>query len=375
MRFTSFNTSCSQQKAFALNPMPPEQFQQQILAWFDVHGRKDLPWQHEISPYKVWLSEVMLQQTQVVSVIGYFKRFIARFPTVQSLAESELDEVLQHWSGLGYYARARNLHKTAQLIAANEGKFPQTVEDLSAMPGIGRSTAGAILSIACGQSQPILDGNVKRVLARYQAVRGWTSAGKVAAELWAISRRYTPQSRTGDYTQAMMDLGATLCTRSKPQCGICPVADGCQARQFGLVNQLPEPKPRKDLPVKQLYFLLLQDPENRILLERRPPTGIWGGLWSLPEFADLQAFQVWCRQGDYRIDASQTLPSRRHTFSHYHLDFTPLLAKMENPINNVMEASRTVWYKAGDTDTLGLPTPIKRLLQQHYTEVHYDENG
>jgi A/G-specific adenine glycosylase len=348
--------------------MPPEQFQQQLLAWFDVHGRKDLPWQQEINPYRVWVSEIMLQQTQVSSVIPYFNRFVARFPTVQSLAEAALDEVLQHWSGLGYYARARNLHKTAQLISANGDQFPQTVEDLSALPGIGRSTAGAILSIACGQSQPILDGNVKRVLARFHAVRGWPGDGKVAAELWRISERYTPQLRTGDYTQVMMDLGATLCTRSKPKCEICPVEADCQARQQGLVNQLPESKPRKDLPVKQLYFLLLQDRENQILLERRPPTGIWGGLWSLPEFADPALMQTWCLERNYHISELQILPSQRHTFSHYHLDYTPVLARFENPINNVMEAGRTVWYKAGDIDTLGLPTPIKRLLQQHYTE-------
>ncbi|WP_446809473.1 A/G-specific adenine glycosylase [Methylomonas sp. 2BW1-5-20] len=354
--------------------MSPEQFQTQLLAWFDQHGRKDLPWQQDISPYRVWVSEIMLQQTQVVSVIGYFNRFMARFPTVESLAAAELDEVLLYWSGLGYYARARNLHKTAQLLAANQGRFPQTVEDLSALPGIGRSTAGAILSIACGQSQPILDGNVKRVLARFHAVHGWPGDNKVAAELWQISRQYTPQQRTGDYTQAMMDLGATLCTRSKPQCEICPIAVVCRASLLGLEKTLPESKPRKVLPVKQLYFLLLLDKQNRILLEKRPPTGIWGGLWSLPEFADREALQDWCMQYNYLIDAAQTLPSQRHSFSHYHLDYIPLLARLENPINNVMEGERAVWYKTAEINTLGLPTPIGRLLQQHFTEDHNDEN-
>jgi A/G-specific adenine glycosylase len=354
--------------------MSPEQFQQQLFIWFDRHGRKDLPWQLDINPYRVWVSEIMLQQTQVVSVIGYFKRFVARFPTVQSLASAELDEVLQHWSGLGYYARARNLHKTAQIVADNAGAFPETVAELSSLPGIGRSTAGAILSIACGQSQPILDGNVKRVLARFQAVHGWPGDNKVAAQLWQISQRYTPRQRAGDYTQAMMDLGATLCTRSKPLCDICPVAEGCQARKQGLVKQLPGSKPRKDLPVKQLYFLLLLDKENRILLEKRPPTGIWGGLWSVPEFADPQALQDWCLQRNYRIHASQTLPGQRHSFSHYHLDYTPLLAKLENPINNVMEGERAVWYKTAEITTLGLPAPVKRLLQQHFTEDQNDEN-
>jgi A/G-specific adenine glycosylase len=354
--------------------MPPEQFQQKLFIWFDSHGRKDLPWQLHINPYRVWVSEIMLQQTQVVSVIGYFNRFVSRFPTVHSLASAELDEVLQHWSGLGYYARARNLHKTAQIVAGNAGGFPQTVAELSALPGIGRSTAGAILSIACGQSHPILDGNVKRVLARLHAVHGWPGENKVAAQLWQISERYTPTQRAGDYTQAMMDLGATLCTRSKPLCEICPVAAGCLATQQGLVKYLPGSKPRKDIPVKQLYFLLLVDSESRILLERRPPTGIWGGLWSLPEFADPQALQDWCLHGNYRIHTSQTLPSQRHSFSHYHLDYIPLLATLENPINNVMEGERTVWYKTAEINTLGLPAPIKRLLQQHFTEDHHDEN-
>lgn len=355
--------------------MSPEHFQQQLFAWFDLHGRKDLPWQQDIDPYRVWVSEIMLQQTQVASVIGYFKRFVARFPTVQSLADAELDEVLQHWSGLGYYARARNLHKAAQLIAANQGQFPRTVDDLRALPGIGRSTAGAILSIACGQSQPILDGNVKRVLARFHAVRGWPGGHKVAAQLWTLSGQYTPPMRCGDYTQAMMDLGATLCTRGKPRCEICPVITGCQARKLDLVNQLPEPKPRKQLPVKQLFLLLLQDRERRILLERRPPTGIWGGLWSLPEFTDRQQLEDWCLQHDYRLSEPNAQAGQRHSFSHYHLDYIPLLATLQNPINYVMEANSAVWYKSGDIDSLGLPAPIKRLLQQHYLEDHYDENG
>ena len=355
--------------------MPPAQFQQQLLAWFDLHGRKDLPWQQNINPYRVWVSEIMLQQTQVASVIDYFNRFMARFPTVQSLAGAELDEVLGHWSGLGYYARARNLHKAAQIIIEGGGEFPKTLAEMSALPGIGRSTAGAILSIACGQSQPILDGNVKRVLARFHAVRGWPGDGKVAALLWEISGQYTPTRRTGDYTQAMMDLGATLCTRGKPKCEICPVAEGCQAKTLGLVNQLPEAKPRKALPVKQLYFLLLQDKQRRILLEKRPPTGIWGGLWSLPEFDDLAQLQDWGLQRNIELAETRPLTSQRHTFSHYHLDYTPLLARTENPINYVMEANGAVWYKSADIHSLGLPTPIRRLLQRHFKEEGYDENG
>ncbi|PPD31924.1 MAG: A/G-specific adenine glycosylase [Methylomonas sp.] len=317
----------------------------------------------------------MLQQTQVVSVIGYFQRFMERFPTVQSLADAELDEVLQYWAGLGYYARARNLHKTAQSIAGNAGKFPQTVEELSSLPGIGRSTAGAILSIACGQSQPILDGNVKRVLARFHAIQGWPGETKVAAALWQISQRYTPSERTGDYTQAMMDLGATLCTRSKPRCDFCPVFSNCQANELGLVNTLPQPKPRKTLPIKQLYFLIMQDSQRLLLLEKRPATGIWGGLWSLPEFESLDSLHAWSQPRGYNITAIQELPTQRHSFSHYHLDYTPLRVVIQNPINYVMEADRLVWYKLQAIKLLGLPAPIKRLLQQLIKEDYNDENG
>lgn len=348
--------------------MLSDQFQQQLLIWFDQHGRKDLPWQQDITPYRVWLSEVMLQQTQVTSVIDYFNRFITRFPTVQALAAAELDEVLQHWAGLGYYARARNLYKTAHIITGNGGEFPQTLTDLAALPGIGPSTAGAILSIACGQSQPILDGNVKRVFARFHAIHGWPGESKTAARLWAISAQYTPQNRNGDYTQAIMDLGATLCTRSKPRCEICPIASDCQARNLGLINQLPTPKPRKILPVKQLYLLLLQDNQQRILLERRPPSGIWGGLWSLPEFTNFPQLTDWCLQHGYLLNEINTQACQRHTFSHFHLDYTPLIATTQNPINSVMEANRAVWYKSSEIHLLGLPAPIKHLLQQHYTE-------
>lgn len=355
--------------------MPPEQFQHKLLAWFDQHGRKDLPWQQNINAYRVWVSEIMLQQTQVSSVIGYFNRFIERFPSVEHLAAAELDAVLQHWSGLGYYARARNLHKTAQLVVSNGGEFPQSVDALSALPGIGRSTAGAILSIAFGQRQPILDGNVKRVLARYHAVHGWPGESKVAARLWAIATDYTPALRVGDYTQAIMDLGATLCTRSKPLCETCPVAAGCQANALGLTRILPEPKPRKILPVKHAYLLILKDAENRLLLEKRPPAGIWGGLWSLPEFENLAALRAQCSSLGDAVDGLLTLSPQRHSFSHYHLDFTPVLAILQNPINNVMEGERTVWYNAAEIKSLGLPAPVKRLLHQHYTEVDYDKNG
>ena len=247
--------------------MNPSDFQQRILAWFDQEGRKDLPWQQDITPYRVWLSETMLQQTQVATVIPYFNAFLEKFPTIECLAQAPIDEVLLSWSWLGYYARARNLHKTAQLIAG-QGRFPDTLDEVIALPGIGLSTAGAILSIAFKKSHPILDGNVKRVLARFKAVSGWPGIGQVNKKLWAISAHLTPVDRVADYTQAMMDLGATICTRSKPACQDCPLEDQCLARITGTVSLLPTPKPTKILPVKQHVFLLLNRPlkdQGRVL--------------------------------------------------------------------------------------------------------------
>jgi A/G-specific adenine glycosylase len=339
-----------------------EIFQTQVLTWFDQYGRKDLPWQQPISPYRVWVSEVMLQQTQVSTVIPYFNRFMQRFPDVQTLADAPLDEVLQHWAGLGYYARGRNLHKAAGLIVA-QGEFPQTLTSLTALPGIGLSTAGAILSIAFQQAAPILDGNVRRVFARFCGIEGWTGEAKINQQLWEISAFYTPQQRVADYTQAMMDLGATLCTRSKPLCLTCPVAESCVAKREGKTALLPTPKPSKKTPVKTAVFLLLQNNQQQILLEKRPPLGIWGGLWSLPEFAELATARAWCAQQHFKINQEQLFPIQRHTFSHYHLDYTPLLIQCDNPENRVMESDTQLWYKLDAINTLALPAPISRLLQ------------
>jgi len=347
--------------------MNPSDFQQHILAWFDQQGRKDLPWQQDITPYRVWLSETMLQQTQVTTVIPYFNAFVEKFPTIDSLANAPIDDVLHRWSGLGYYARARNLHKTAQLIR-DQGRFPDTLDELVALPGIGLSTAGAILSIAFKKSHPILDGNVKRVLSRFKAISGWPGNSAVNKQLWAISAHLTPLDRVADYTQAMMDLGATLCTRGKPACDECPLERHCLARMNGTVSILPTPKPAKTLPVKHLVFLLMHNNLKQILLERRPPTGIWGGLWSLPEFDSIDSAHNWCETKNMPIVHSETLTAQRHTFSHYHLDYTPVLVKTDNPINFVMEASQTVWYNAEQINNLGLPAPIKLLLQQHTRE-------
>ncbi|WP_027158657.1 A/G-specific adenine glycosylase [Methylobacter luteus] len=352
--------------------MTPSVFQQNILDWFDQHGRKDLPWQKDITPYRVWLSETMLQQTQVATVIAYFNVFTEKFPDIESLAQASIDDVLHLWSGLGYYARARNLHKTAQLIV-EKGRFPDTLDELVALPGIGLSTAGAILSIAFKKSHPILDGNVKRVLARFKAVPGWPGNSNVNKELWLLSAHYTPTAQAADYTQAMMDLGATICTRSKPACHACPLKDNCLARMTDNIAAFPAPKPAKSLPVKQRVFLLLRNNLNQVLLEKRPPAGIWGGLWSLPEFDSIDMATAWCLARNMPIISQKLMTMRRHTFSHYHLDFTPLIIQTNNPINIVMEANQTVWYKAEQIHNLGIAAPIKLLLQQQSTIEDNDD--
>jgi A/G-specific adenine glycosylase len=351
--------------------MSPIQFQQCLLSWFDVHGRHDLPWQRDITPYTVWVSEIMLQQTQVASVVGYFQRFMQRFPDINVLAQADVDSVLQHWAGLGYYARARNLHKTAQLLAAAGGEFPQSVAELTALPGIGRSTAGAILSIACGQSKAILDGNVKRVLARMHAVHGWPGNAAVAARLWELAQRYTPEQRAGHYAQAMMDLGATLCTRSKPACSACPVAEGCQALQQGLVQRLPESKPKQTLAIKQRYWLLLADRQQQYLLQRRPPSGIWGGLWTLPEFDDLTQMRQWCAQQGWDIESQSIGQTLQHRFSHFLLEYTPVTAGLHRSADAVMSDDALVWHSAVQIKQLALPTPLRHLLQ---STLFYNED-
>jgi len=345
------------------------EFQQSILNWHNLKGRKDLPWQQDITPYRVWLSEIMLQQTQVTTVIPYFNTFVQQFPTVEALAKAPIDAVLHRWSGLGYYARARNLHKTAQRIV-ELGYFPDTLEALVALPGIGVSTAGAILSIAFNKSHPILDGNVKRVLARFKAVSGWPGQSNIIKQLWEFSAQLTPIDDVATYTQAMMDLGATVCTRSKPLCDKCPLQENCIAQLTGTVALLPTPRPPKTIPIRQVVLLLMSNDEGAILLEKRPPTGIWGGLWSLPEFDSIEAIEAWCLLKNRPIKLLQALAPLRHTFSHYHLDYTTVRVKTDNPINFVMEANQTVWYKREHIERVGLPAPIKLLLQQNIEDKH-----
>jgi len=337
-----------------------------VLDWWDIHGRKDLPWQKNPTPYRVWVSEIMLQQTQVSSVLRYFDPFMQQFPTVQSLAAADQDAVLAQWTGLGYYSRARNLHKA--IVSRFAGEFPRDLLQLQTLPGVGRSTAGAIASLAFSEKAAILDGNVKRVLARVHAVEGAPAKASTLKLLWALAEQYTPDTRTGHYTQAMMDLGATLCTRTNPQCLICPLEARCTARQQGNPTAYPQRAARKDIPSKQVVMLIAQRPDGSILLEKRPPSGVWASLWSLPEFEDKAAMCNWLAQQHLGLRADlQAQESFRHTFSHYHLDIHPMLAKLDAR-GKVMDDGRQVWYKGGPPPG-GFAAPVKRLLNSHLEET------
>ncbi|WP_240342403.1 A/G-specific adenine glycosylase [Methylococcus sp. EFPC2] len=338
------------------------EFPHRVLAWYDRHGRKNLPWQQPRTPYRVWISEIMLQQTQVATVIPYFLRFMDRFPSLESLAEAPVDDVLSHWAGLGYYARARNLHRAAQALNEDHGgHWPRDLETVNALPGIGRSTAGAILSLGLGSRAAILDGNVKRVLCRWAGIAGWPGETATARELWELSEKLTPHERSGDYNQAMMDLGATVCTRSRPACADCPLQTDCVAFKGDLTAVLPSPKPRRTTPVKHCLMLVLRDENGRIFLEKRPPTGIWGGLWSLPEFADRAELDGWLFSHAISGVLLESRPPRRHTFSHFHLDFVPLLARTRSGMY-LAESGRSDWRDPATERTL--PAPIARLLAE-----------
>ncbi len=337
-------------------------FSTRVLHWFDQHGRKHLPWQQQITPYRVWLSETMLQQTQVATVIPYFERFIDQFPRVEDLAAAELDQVLHLWTGLGYYARARNLHRCARQVTDElGGEFPRSVEALSALPGIGRSTAGAIACIGMGIRAPILDGNVKRVLARHAAIEGWPGQSAVLKRLWVLAEQYTPEQRLADYTQAMMDLGALVCTRSKPQCTLCPLAADCLAHQRGLTDRLPTPKPKKTLPIRQVYLLMQLNRYGELKLQQRPGSGIWGGLWSFPELdfdTDLEA-ELALRFPGAPFQRWQPF---NHRFSHYQLEIHPVLIQADGP--RTLGEARYCWYNPAAPQALGLAAPVKKLLHK-----------
>lgn len=345
--------------------MASHSFSTRLLRWFDRHGRKDLPWQQERTPYRVWISEIMLQQTQVASVIPYFTRFLQRFPELHQLANAPLDEVLHLWTGLGYYARARNLHHTAQIIRDQHGgQFPLDIAAVRELPGIGRSTAGAILALADGQRHAILDGNVKRVMARRFAVAGWTGQAAVVAQLWEHVEQLTPTSRSADYTQAIMDLGATVCTPKSPHCLACPVDTDCAAYQQGSVSSYPQPKPRKSVPVRSCALMMITNPQGQVLLEQRPARGIWGGLWSFPE-CPVTHWKRWVRDQLPRQSAValQWLPVR-HTFTHFHLDLHPIHIRVPDSQTHRMAGPARVWYNTAHPDARGLAAPVRRLLEQ-----------
>lgn len=338
-----------------------------LLRWFDRHGRKDLPWQLETGTggrdaYRVWLSEVMLQQTQVATVVGYFERFTSALPTLRDLAEADEDTVLALWSGLGYYRRARFLHHAARIcMAQHGGQLPRDFTALKALPGIGRSTAGAILAQAHGLRFPILDGNVKRVLTRYHGIHGDPAESAVEKQLWLHAETHTPKRRVADYTQAIMDLGATVCVRSRPHCEVCPLAEDCVAFRDDLSAQLPTRKAGKSIPTRATVMLVLRDKQDRILLERRGAQGVWSGLWSLPEAIDPDS--AWrLAQKHARVDDAQALTPFTHVFSHYRLNIEPLLFDDASAHPGVADNPHLRWCSVSEIATLGLPAPVRKLL-------------
>lgn len=344
----------------------PVLFQKHILTWFDQHGRKDLPWQQNKTPYRVWISEIMLQQTQVSTVIPYFMRFMQQFPTLETLANADEEAVLHLWTGLGYYTRARNLYRAAKMIVQDyQNNFPDTLLDLQTLPGIGRSTAGAILALAFQKKAAILDGNVKRVLTRFHGITEWTGDKKIHEKLWGLTEQFTPAKRIADYTQAMMDLGATVCIRGKPLCEQCPLLKNCSANKSGIEKTLPRAKPRKTLPIKQASLLLLRN-KHGVLLEKRPAKGIWGSLWCLPEIpgaTNLVSIKKFCRQqfqiSPIKMKCGETF---RHTFSHFHLDITPVFATTSSVS---LASAQRIWYNFQKSEPVGLPAPVKKLLEDN----------
>ena len=362
----------------------PGGFAAALIDWHARHGRHDLPWQRRRTPYRVWVSEIMLQQTQVATVIPYYERFMQRFPDAGTLAAAPLDDVLHLWSGLGYYARARNLHRAAVCIAEEHGgEFPKSFEAVAALPGIGRSTAGAILALSRGERFPILDGNVRRVLSRHFGVEGSAAERATLERLWALSDECTPTGNVDTYTQAVMDLGATVCVRRNPSCNACPVAATCVAREDGRQHELPSPKPARQRRLRQVFMLAAVREDGDVLLERRPERGVWGGLWCLPEFESATAAAEYARQA-LQDAATPPVPlaTVEHAFTHFDLVITPLLAHCSGSVRAVplavpddsegmvlasgrsSEPARKLWYRARAPAKLGLPAPIRLLLER-----------
>lgn len=352
-------------------------FARRLIAWQRRHGRSGLPWQFQQDPYRVWLSEIMLQQTQVTTVVGYYERFLARFPTVNALAAAPLSEVMRLWAGLGYYARARNLHACAVAVARHHGgRFPHSAEQLAALPGIGRSTAAAIAAFCFGERVPILDGNVKRVLARHFGIEGDPSQAATERLLWAQAAQLLPASaaRMPAYTQAIMDLGATVCTRTSPECARCPLRASCTAFRDGRIDVLPTPRVRKTSPLRHVHFLVALH-DGAVLLEQRPPAGLWGGLRSLPQFASLEALRESLRAWAPAARAAELLPMepRRHAFTHFTLDFVPHVARLARAPARVAESTWR-WERLDALESLALPAPVRRLLLQVRDEASEPHN-
>lgn len=344
-----------------------EQFANQVVTWYHHQGRKHLPWQQNKTPYSVWISEIMLQQTQVATVIPYYQRFMASFPAIADLANADEDNVLHHWTGLGYYARARNLHKAAKLITnEHQGIFPIDIEQVIALPGIGRSTAGAILSLALNQHHPILDGNVKRVLARNYLVEGYNGLAKFDKALWQLSEILTPATDTGFYTQAMMDLGATVCTRSKPTCDICPLKTSCLAFANSLQASFPQKKPKKKIPEKSTIMVIpriIDKNTHKVLMDKRPPVGIWGGLWCFLEVDELTKIPKLLSSLGLKATQQLELTAFRHTFSHFHLDIQPIVIDCIPMIQHeVQQPNSQKWYDLNKEESVGLAASTKKIL-------------
>jgi A/G-specific adenine glycosylase len=343
-------------------------FSQALVTWQASHGRHDLPWQKNRTPYRVWVSEIMLQQTQVATVIGYFQRFMARFPDPVTLASASRDEVLHLWTGLGYYARGRNLHRAAIRIRDEfAGEFPTRFEDVASLPGIGRSTAGAILALSQGQRHPIMDGNVRRVLSRCFGIEGGPTDRATTQLLWSRAEACTPDQEVAAYTQAIMDMGATLCTRRNPLCMHCPVSEGCVARATGRQHELPSPRSKRTArPARHTHMVLALRPDGSVFLRQRPPAGIWGGLWAAPAFDSAVEARGFARQS-LRGEAVE-LPAIEHAFTHFDLTITPWLVRCPGP-SGVRDAPDSLWYDARHPASIGLPAPMKTLLERLAKEI------